>query len=48
MYQVAEQSVQAALAIELVEDQPHHVSSLLVGLEGQPTAGLAHSRSTRG
>ena len=41
MHQVAEQPVQAPLAIELVEDQPHHVLGLLVGVEGQPAAGLA-------
>ena len=42
MDQVAEQPVQASLAIELVKDDPHHLLSLFIGVEGQPTARLAH------
>ena len=47
MHQVAKQPVQAPLAIELVEDEPHHLLSLLVGVEGQPAAGLAHIADRR-
>ena len=39
--------MQAALAIELVEDQPHHLLSLLVGVEGQPAAGFAYIADRR-
>ena len=39
--------MQAALAIELVEDQPYHLLSLLVGVEGQPAAGFAHIADRR-
>src|SRR5258708_12200806 len=48
MHQVAEQPVQAPLAIELVEDDPHHLLRLLVGVEGQPAAGLAPIADRRG
>jgi hypothetical protein len=34
MDQVAEQPVQAALAIELVKDEPHYLLSLFIGVEG--------------
>src|SRR5271166_2633150 len=39
--------MQAALAIELVEDHPHHLLSLLVGVEGQPAAGFAYIADRR-
>ena len=47
MHQVTQQAVQAPLAIELVEDDPHHLLSLLVGVQGQPAAGFAHVADRR-
>ena len=41
MDQVAQQPVQGPLAIELVEDQAHHLLNLLVGVEGQASSRLA-------
>ena len=41
MDQVAQQPVQGPLAIELVEDQPHHLLRLLVGVQGQAASRLA-------
>jgi hypothetical protein len=39
MDQVAQQPVQAGLAVELVEDQPDHGLDLLVGVQGQGAVG---------
>ena len=41
MDQIAQQPVQGPLAIELVEDQAHHLLDLLVGVEGQASSRLA-------
>src|SRR5207244_8287509 len=35
MHEVTEQSVQASLAVELLEDKPYHALRLLIGVEGQ-------------
>jgi hypothetical protein len=47
MDQVAQQAVQSPLAIELVEDQVHHLLRLLVGVESQPHSGLPHIADRR-
>ena len=47
MHQVAEQPVQTALAVELVEEQSHHVACLFVGVEGQSAAGHAYVANGR-
>src|SRR5215831_2628503 len=39
MHQVTQQAMHRALAVELVEDQPHHSLDLLVRIDGRLTAG---------
>ena len=47
MHQVAQQPVQAPLAVELVEDEPHDALRLLVRVEGEPAPGYAHIADRR-